>query len=356
MEWPGIYSTAGLDEDPLDGEFLHPEDPTRVVWCTDVDVVWFKSALIRHSKVRHFAGEPAGTVFISAHDLISRSSLGGQIRSKRPLLLIGHSEEHTKIKKRKISGDKPPSVSDSEPPSPAEPQTTPPLPHPKPQATNSDSPSPSPDSPLSFHVESARPSPIHRHSGLLPLAARDDMSRHESQLPGSSPLTSMSELENGMPRAMSLEAPSPPTSFLQSIEGADSLIHKVESLDGTMPTNLSEVAAEAKRTRRVEELHTRRKERYQNRRQELVQNELEIAAQEEQLREAEIRAKERLENARKNALKRKEEIQQREEELRKEKEELTAREVEVFQREQALKRRKERLEQMEGMIGNINED
>lgn len=87
-----------------------------------------------------------------------------------------------------------------------------------------------------------------------------------------------------------------------------------------------------------------------------MQNELDIAAQEEQLRVAEIRAKERLENARNNALKRKEMIQQREEQLRREKEELTSREVLVFQREQALKRRKERLEQMEGVIGNIGED
>lgn len=351
LEWPGIYDTAGTREDPLDKKFLHPQDPTRVVWCTTFDVTWFKNSSIRNAVSRYFALEAAGTSFISTHDLLSRCSMGIG-RPKRSLPAGSQPLNNTNAKKRRVSGKKPPSehyVSDSEPPSSTEPQTATTL-HPKLHSAREISSSP--DLPLSASVH---PSRFRPRPKLLAHQATDDMSSSESESPESSALSTVFSIEKHTTPATSPRLRSSPASFLSSSDGATTSIHKKELMDGILPASLNEAVVEAKRTHRIKELYTKRKERYQTRRQELAQNELEIATQEEQLKEAEKRAKERLEKARQNALRRKEEIKQREEELRREKEELEAREVEVFQREQALKRRRALINQMEGMIGQWDE-
>ncbi|KAF9462188.1 hypothetical protein BDZ94DRAFT_1309838 [Collybia nuda] len=349
LEWPGIYSTAGLAEDPHDGTFLHPEDPTHIVWCTDFDVTWFKATLIRNSKVQHFAAEPTNTSFISAHNLISRSIMRTQSPSKRILSGASGTGGDPQTKKRKISEKKSPSkyhAPRNGPSSLAELQVTT-TPHHHLVAGQSAGPSPGPPVNTSNTPSSHFLSPHPSAGGII------DAPGCESRESSINPMDPSSE--NITIPTTSSDLESSPTSPPHSGTGITTPPPKNEPTEEILPANITEAVEGAEQAQRLKEIHRKRMGRYQSRRQELVQSELEVAAQEQQLLEAERQMKERLEAARQNALKRREENRHREEELRKEKEELVACEEEVFQWEQAIKRRKELVAKMENMIKRMDE-
>ncbi|RDB17423.1 hypothetical protein Hypma_001964 [Hypsizygus marmoreus] len=66
-EWPGIDRDDAM-------RFVHPEDKTRVVWCTRLDVIWYKKNSVRRGTLRLF-GSSNRTTFLSANELIRRSAI-----------------------------------------------------------------------------------------------------------------------------------------------------------------------------------------------------------------------------------------------------------------------------------------
>ncbi|KAF9462183.1 hypothetical protein BDZ94DRAFT_1322735 [Collybia nuda] len=86
-EWPGIHEETDMSDDSRVGPFTHPRDTTRIVWCTQTDVVWYKITSIRLAKTRLFSADCyRGVTFISTHDLIRRSAIPNEEENEENLL------------------------------------------------------------------------------------------------------------------------------------------------------------------------------------------------------------------------------------------------------------------------------
>lgn len=98
-EWPGIYEETGTSEDPLGSRFTHPTDPTRVIWCTQADVSWYKITAVGLEKMRLFSSEGyRGVTFIPSHDLIRRTFIPNQVNGRR----LSEDVDQPESKRRKI--------------------------------------------------------------------------------------------------------------------------------------------------------------------------------------------------------------------------------------------------------------
>jgi hypothetical protein len=99
-EWPGISEETGTSNELPDSRFTHPEDPTRIVWCTPADVMWYKIASARLGRVRLFSSTAYdGATFVPAHDLIQWSSIPKQGVNEKDLLA---DRDQPELKRRKL--------------------------------------------------------------------------------------------------------------------------------------------------------------------------------------------------------------------------------------------------------------
>ncbi|RDB17418.1 hypothetical protein Hypma_001961 [Hypsizygus marmoreus] len=73
-EWPGVYR-PGLTPSP--DQFLHPNDPTRLAWCSSTDILWYKRISVTQARSRLFQAKniPSSSNLITAHELIKQSGV-----------------------------------------------------------------------------------------------------------------------------------------------------------------------------------------------------------------------------------------------------------------------------------------
>ena len=106
-EWPGLYREVGTGFDPPGSRFTHPQDSTRIMWCTRDDMMWYKNDSIRKGRKLIFSAYP-NAQFISAHELIQRSEIashGFHVGQKRVASNDNPNQGTAPRKRRGIAGE-----------------------------------------------------------------------------------------------------------------------------------------------------------------------------------------------------------------------------------------------------------
>jgi len=341
-EWPGVYLQ------PTDNRFLHPDDRTRVVWCSSSDLSWYRTVSLSKARTRLFRSTPGS--FVPAHRLILRS---GILRQKID------ATERSDLDTSHAVGDEGGEASVSGEASFG------PLSRGGVDSTNSHGltsnstmvvQTPTKDTSASGLIgctlkagTDSTPAAINPRSRSLGPDG-DNLLRSLSRL--SSVLSSIPSPDNQTPPLTSpLLELSParwPTPKPEGCTGLDEAEEVVVVEPGREATE--NVGVLARNSQRIQDHYMKRKEKYLRQRDELLKKVEALSREEEMTADEEERARKRLEDAKQDALRRKEQIRRQKEELDRERAEISSMEKEVFRREHALKQQQEVIRRIEETI------
>jgi hypothetical protein len=316
-EWPGAYSR------PTNDLFLHPDDKTRVVWCSHNDISWYKTVSLSSARSRLFRS--ISVPFIPAHRMIMRSGILRQTVGAETTNLDNHRIACAREKEGGGASDSREASAGSQ--------------------RYDDTGSTNNRSASTSHATTIVQAPMRdASSSKSNTLGSDDDKNPPNFSPSrlSSVLSSIPPLETHTPPAVS---PMPKSSFDGELREAEVVVAKPDN-----EASETDEADVARKNQRMQDHYMKRKEKYVKRKDELLQKVAELSKYEEMTTSEEKRARKRLEDARRDALWRQDQIRQQEEELNREKEEIANIEKKVFRREQALKQQREVIKRLEETI------
>lgn len=354
-EWPGIYDGFGTTSHPLVRDFTHPQDNTRVVWCTQSEVMWYKNTSLRCGRLRLFSSKPyIGASFVSAHKLITRSGIPERAGVHCLQLDDGSTGAAENTKKRKIETERERERDHND----------------SAVANSEDIPSSSCLQSLSA-ASASSVTAVGSAQGHSRLPTRTSISPSPDIALGSTLLqtehqlsTASGESLHGVSRGSSVLSELPP-GFENQISTSPLALESSNfrspspnnedqnldmTIDGIDDVDYAGAARAARQSARLKEQYGKRKTKYLDRKMKLTRREAELAKQQDELEEEIRRARLRLKEAKQDAISRSEEAKRRDEELQRQKAEVIALENRVFRQEQALRKQKEIIEKMQGSI------
>ena len=356
QEWPGIYDHAGTCSDSLARRFVHPQDATRVVWCTQSEVMWYKNISVRLGKVRLFSSKPyLGAPFVSAHELIQRSGIPRRAGRAGWQLDDEDVTKEGSVKRRKTDTESLGDI-DSDDLMPtcslgstrlhdlsiASSSTAIALAHGSPRLPTRMSSSPSPDIPPAPRTTPLFTTPQPSTNPGVDRYPHAADSRDTSLLSSVPDCGNQTRITSSTLELFHLRSSSP--------DKDNQGLGPEAGVDVKDDIGYAEAAKEARHSAEFKGKYRKQKAKYWKRKSELIRREVELAKQEEEFEEKVRGARMRLEKAEQDAVGRNEEIKRQEEELRRVKAELAVLEEKAFHRMQALKARKGLIEKMKESI------